>query len=1105
MKPYSCLFFLSLGLFCCTGFLWGAPSAANPPTPGQIRDLPAPTAYAVKTRDANSRVWERTVFEIAPSGQMVPKQHRYVELSTGMHFKKGNQWVESNEHIDILPNGTAAAIQGRHQVTFPGDIYRGVIELVTPDGQHLKSRPMGLSYCDDKNNVLIAELKSSVGMVVGENQVVYPDAFTDFKADLVYTYTKAGFIQDIVLLEQPPLPVTFSMDPVNARLQVLTEFFNTANPDTANGNPNEKNGLSDDTLTFGKMKMVRGKAFSFGNAAEAPSRSGEALVSKSWQLLEGRKFLIEELPVRQIGAQLDKLPVPASSDQPTSPENPVPRKVSTTRQLTPLRLAEACTNNVQLASARPNYKSGFVLDYTIIEDQTNYTFRSDTTYYVPDNFNLSGVTTIEGGTVIKYFTNSDSSINILGTVNCLTTPYRPAVFTPFSDSSVGESVSAGSSSSCTGTMTLHVVNDLNSDVIIYVYDSSWNLVVDCGSVSASSSSDFYFDSGLGEQHYIYGYDTDYYNEFGTYFYPTLQHGTLEVTGDYNSIYSESGGDLCTPPPPGTVVALSLANGGALHDLRICNMDTAISSAGNYSVTDSQFLHCKKALQTESANFFAGNILMSDVGTAFYGQNFHGVIGQLTFDGGTYVTDDSDGAYTSSTVTLTNSLITGVTGYGIVPIYTNHVVKLTSGAGVYQSVSGGNYYLADNSPYRNAGTTSIDSGLLADIGTKTTYPPIAYYNTTFPTAMTFSPRAERDTELPDLGYHYDPLDYAFGGCLANSNVTFTAGTAAGWFRTTSGWSAAGDGLALKNGVTANLNGTVTTPVVWARINTVQEQDLSGGYGPGGMTTWGWTYTANQGASINANFAHCFMMNGDCNHFRDDDCCYDGHMFLIANNCEFYGNVGGYNVTLTFTNCLFFRSSVGLQSDVASSGLTLQNCTIYGHNFCDVLAEHWGGSWPVRISDCTFENADLHVGTTSLYCDYNAYRQGDQRLPISGAHDVIVTNGYNWQSSWLGDFYLPSNSTLINKGSTNANLLALYHFTTQASQTKEANSTVDIGYHYVAVDDYGNPMDTDGDGSPDYLEDTNGDGLYGGGDSGDWLTSPFNGLSCGNRLQVFTPLK
>ena len=43
------------------------------------------------------------------------------------------------------------------------------------------------------------------------------------------------------------------------------------------------------------------------------------------------------------------------------------------------------------------------------------------------------------------------------------------------------------------------------------------------------------------------------------------------------------------------------------------------------------------------------------------------------------------------------------------------------------------------------------------------------------------------------------------------------------------------------------------------------------------------------------------------------------------------------------------------------------------------------------------------------------------------------------------------------------------------TKETTSTVDIGFHYVATDSSGIPLDYDGDGLPDYYEDQNGDGF------------------------------
>jgi hypothetical protein len=139
------------------------------------------------------------------------------------------------------------------------------------------------------------------------------------------------------------------------------------------------------------------------------------------------------------------------------------------------------------------------------------------------------------------------------------------------------------------------------------------------------------------------------------------------------------------------------------------------------------------------------------------------------------------------------------------------------------------------------------------------------------------------------------------------------------------------------------------------------------------------------------------------------------------------------------------------------------------------------------------------------NYNAYLQGGTRLTPNGANDLLVTT-FNWQTNCLGSYYLPSSSPLVDAGSVaNAGSVGLYHFTTQTNQTKEGTSRLDVGYHYVAVNGSGQPVDTDGDGFGDYFEDLDGDGNA---DSGEmsWLQyNSGNGLSSGAGLEVFTPLR
>ena len=150
----------------------------------------------------------------------------------------------------------------------------------------------------------------------------------------------------------------------------------------------------------------------------------------------------------------------------------------------------------------------------------------------------------------------------------------------------------------------------------------------------------------------------------------------------------------------------------------------------------------------------------------------------------------------------------------------------------------------------------------------------------------------------------------------------------------------------------------------------------------------------------------------------------------------------------------------------------------------------------FDSCTITNCTLTNG-------YNAYLNYTGRLNPTNVNDVVQSNTLSYQSGPLGSFYQPANSALIDKGNTNASLLGLYHFTTQTNQVKETNSIVDIGLHYVATDPFGNPIDTDGDGIPDYLEDANGNGIYDAGDSSNWqlFSTDGTGMSDGWEIKYF----
>lgn len=978
------------------------PQSVGPTNSGPLTSAPTATPYQIVQRGANSQVWQRTNYEYGPSGEVLSHTHRITELATGLNFtnSQSGKWQPSKEEIDILPAGGAEAINGQHQAYFPADIYQGVIELVTPDGVHLKSRPLGLSYFDGTNSVLIAELTNSVGELVGSNQIIYPNAFPEIGADLRYRYTKAGLEQDVIIRTQPPSPQLFGIDARSSRLEVLTEFFNGVAP-TQTITRSGSNTLSDSDFVFGAMRMGHGKAFSIGTGTNSPR---QIPVSKSWLNLNGRTFLVEELFYQSISAQLSTLPS-ATGAATVSSSDPALRRVSRARLLPPMRLAgvEVQPKSVtrvktkhkitRLAKLDSEEKPAVVLDYVILNGyQSGATvMQSGTTYFISGPVYCQNLT-LEGGAVVKYPNNTTADIEVgsAPVFVCQTGPYQPCIFTAGDDDSVGESVS-GAWSGYTGTI-----------------------------------------------------------QSGGYANPALQFDD---------------------------------NASPLHDVRISYAQEAISawSGANISVTNAQIINCEVGVAlwgSEGPGATLSNCLIASPDS-----NHSGI-------------DALSGGGSSSTFLLWNCTIDnfsefmgyGGDGAGNADVE-NSVLSNIGDWGTQNLVSysgdlfwntpdmfGDGSQQLYNSPFEQvAGGAYYMSG---------SYLPVVYNNQTI----------NQDTILvPQLtgtgyGYSYARLDYIFSQTTINGNLTIQPGTVVAW---------QGQGMSFARYHTVNFNGNPTNFCYFIPSEAVQEQSGTGT----GMTD----PSGSDSPRVNANFARFLALDSQSKFFDASS------LVVNATNCEFWlGQLGGSSAAngleLTLFNCLLDDSTILIQTLANSPSdfsLLMQNCTQEGG---ELGISRFNSSWPITIADCACDKGSDWINDSfshaNMSCTYNATNSSGWTLP-NGANNFLVTS-FNWQNGPLGSFYLPAGtgSPLYNAGNLLAGQLGLYHYTTQvALNNPEGASQVDIGYHYVALDSSGKPIDTNGDGIPDYLEDSNGNG-DGTDDPTSWSAS--DGLTTGNGLRVFTPL-
>jgi len=374
-------------------------------------------------------------------------------------------------------------------------------------------------------------------------------------------------------------------------------------------------------------------------------------------------------------------------------------------------------------------------------------------------------------------------------------------------------------------------------------------------------------------------------------------------------------------------------------------------------------------------------------------------------------------------------------------------------------------------------------------------------TDFILTTTLTPQAQRDTDTPDLGWHYDCLDYCWTSLNLTNSATLllTNAVAVGIYGT--------NGTTLWSGVrfaSEGQAGNLMNRLV--RYNTVQEQSVAWGATGSTFSLMNVSGTPATLPNLHLRFTDVVLLGGAnttrylCNPHKLGATDIT-HSSLRGPYVWVSGTAG---ITVGLTNNLFHRAYPSFNQNIGTDfALYLRN-NLFWHGNLDAWRYTNANVWAVH--DNLFDTVTISGGNTSTN-SYNGY-YNTTALSGGGFNKTLTTVDYGI-GPW-GGYYYPTNgasgglTNLINAGSRTADLAGLYHFTTSIGLAKETNSIVDISYHYVATDANGNPLDFDGDGIPDYLEDYNGNGVFDSGET-DWKTYNSPNRLGANGLQVFTPLK
>jgi len=999
-------------------------------------------------RTGNSREWLNVKTFRDSAGSTFVTTNRCVELATGMSFWDGQEWVLSDPRFDATTNGFAAT-RTQHKVRLSGNINQEVaVVLTTPDGKVLRSTPIGIGLYDTASgrSLIIGEITDSEGVLVGSNRVVYADAFKGVCADVVYTINRHSFEQDVIFTGRIN-PADYNFPTNTTLIEIFTEFHGdspepeiTRRPlrvekDKAVRDRMVSPDLVDETLVFGEMVFPTGRAASYATLVSDLTAPAAPVAKMYLRTPDRRKVLVESVQYSWIANDLLALPE-CQAGALTAQEASVKgaRKDGFALLPSPVRPTTATAGvrkrTAVMTAAMLDKRPGVAIDYIVTLGSGWSVFQGDTTYLVTGPVPCYNPVTIEGGAVVKFKVGA-GPITFDSTVTCKTSRYRPAIFTGIDDNSVGESMAG--------------------------YVGYTGNILDTGYAYVAVVLNWPQNQPLSNLRFAYcqravmaqGYDGVQATISHSQFVDCIQ-GILTTGGGCGSFNG------CT--------AVNLTADNVLFSRVDYPFEAYITSSGTFrQCTVDQAVRLITCPPVDQwYNFY--NCIIANSTT------------RVSSGGCIFFSGNKNGFYNN-----------GV-GFGTIG-----TAAITTSSNPFQGFgASAAYYLSSGHPFKNAGTTSgFAAGLLNELKLRTTDSP-AILSGSVSSDTTLSPIVLGDWDIPDLGYHYARLDYVLNNVTLSARLKLENGVAIGLLGSSA--------LNLQSGASVN---SVGTPIVlnqFVSLANVHEQVVDSASST--LMTLG---SAMDDFTADFQFTDFSVGQGRLGRIIDPgsgnpfnrlsfrDCWLRNASFALA-------PVTVSPVTVGLTNNILQRCYLALNHSGGAvntplsvyfyNNLVLGNPTPATLRALSVTYDSGTSNPDWEIRDNLFDGClQLLTGTGTAYVkrSYNGFTTGTG--VYLGGTDNVIGLSPNYVSGPLGTYYYPAVgglAALRDRDVSTADTAGLYHYTTQTNaNSKEAASRLDIGFHYVALNASGKPIDTDTDELSDYLEDSNGNGVYNSGDFSDWL--------------------